>query len=98
MKRFVIIILLLSLLAICSAGQEMMLTFSILADPHLSNKADHAERLARIAESQADSDDQAARGVPDKDGDTASGSKEKSDSKDTTQNDVVTNKQRGPAK
>lgn len=60
---------------------------------------DHADRLARIAESQAaKSGDAAARGVTDLDDDPSSGKKEKKDSLDTTQDDTVKKKQRGQGK
>lgn len=62
---------------------------------------DHAKRLARIAESQAAKNEMVnggARGVSDADDNpTASGSKEKAASRDTTQDDKVTDKTRGKA-
>lgn len=54
---------------------------------------EHAARLARIAKSQESKTDGAARGVKDLGGKTSS--EEKVDSKDTTDDDVVTSKQRG---
>jgi hypothetical protein len=60
---------------------------------------DHAERLARIAESQASANpdaNAAARGVTDKSGDPVGGGKqEKQQSLDTTKDGKVTDKQRG---
>ena len=58
---------------------------------------DHAERLARIAESQsANREDAGARGVPDLDPDPGtSGEREKAESRDTTQDATVTDKVRG---
>ncbi len=61
---------------------------------------DHTDRLARIAESQSKNNGQvnggAARGVPALDGNPAgTGSQEKKQSTDTTQDPVVKNKQRG---
>jgi hypothetical protein len=68
-------------------------------------KVDHADRLARIATSQAvgkgfgaaAGDTAQARGVPDLGADNKSGSTEKKTSTDTTTDDTVTNKQRGKA-
>lgn len=60
---------------------------------------DHAERLARIAESQAAANpgqNAAARGVPDQAGNPAGGgSQEKKASLDTSKDSTVTDKQRG---
>lgn len=57
-------------------------------------KKEHAERVAAIEAAQKP----AARGVDDADPDTGSGSKEKTASKETTKDGIVTSKQRGPAK
>lgn len=61
---------------------------------------DHADRLARIAESQASKNEMqngAARGVADQ-GSQGEGSKEKAESRDTTQDDKVSDKVRGEGK
>lgn len=63
-------------------------------------KKDHAERLARIAESQAANDpaDAGARGVKDASGDPAGARKEKKESRETVKDDKVTDKTRGEGK
>lgn len=58
-------------------------------------KEDHAERLARIADAQQAKENPGARGIKDAEGDPKSGQKEKAASRDTTQDDVVTDKTRG---
>ncbi len=63
-------------------------------------KKDHAERLARIAEAQSKPDDNpGARGVPDASGNPKQDAKEeKAKSRDTTTDDVPTDKTRGEGK